>query len=469
MGIRELSVDLTDEQKALRDAARKFFGEVWRPASIALDKLPSAEDVIQADSILWDIFRQTRELGYHKMSIPEAFGGMGMQDPVASALLAEEMGYAAPGLAVSWSVNGSPFTYAMLSPDPAVQDLVRQYCDDTEMKMTGCWAITEPDHGSDWILFEGENAVNPKCGGQVKAVLDGDEYVLNGQKAAWVSNGTIAGYASLFVNVDSSKGQEGGGVAVAPLNLPGVSRGKPLEKIGQRDLNQGEIFFDNVRIPKSMMIVQDPAAYMVTINGQLGGANMWMGCVFSGTARSAYDEALNYARERIQGGRPIIEHQNIKLKLFDMFTSVEAARSLSRRVWVYNVAQRQAMQPPAVEYSIASKVLGTETSFRVASQAVQIFGGNGLTKEYVIEKIFRDARAAMIEDGVNETLALLGANTIMENNGGGSMKPWPCSARTGFNRKALYRRNLETAIFGNIFALKKNKALVMIFVYPEKA
>jgi len=134
--------------------------------------------------------------------------------------------------------------------------------------------------------------------------------------------------------------------------------------------------------------------------------------VFSGTAHSAYDEALNYARERIQGGRPIIEHQNIKLKLFDMFTAVEAARSLSRRVWLYNASQRAAMQPPALEYSIASKVLGTETAFRVASQAVQIFGGNGLTKEYVIEKIFRDARAAMIEDGVNETLALLGATRL---------------------------------------------------------
>jgi len=412
MGITELNVDLTDEQKSLKDAARKFFAEVWRPASIELDSLPSAQDVIKEDSVLWDVFRKTRELGYHKMSLPQEFGGLGIQDPLASALLNEEMGYAAPGIAVGWAVNGSPFNYAMLSPDPEVRDLVRQYCEDTDMKMTGCWAITEPDHGSDWILFEGENAVNPACGGQVKAVPDGDEYVINGQKAAWVSNGTIAAYASLFLNLDSSKGQEGGGIAVVPLNLPGVTRGKPLEKIGQRDLNQGEIFFDNVRIPKSMMIVQDPATYTLAINGQLAGANMWMGCIFSGTAHSAFDEALNYSRQRIQGGRPIFEHQNIKLKLFDMFTSVEAARSLSRRAWIYNAKRRGAMQPQAIEYSIASKVLGTETAFRVASQAVQIFGGNGLSKEYVIEKIFRDARAAMIEDGVNETLALLGANRL---------------------------------------------------------
>ena len=161
-----------------------------------------------------------------------------------------------------------------------------------------------------------------------------------------------------------------------------------------------------------MVIVQDPATYTMAINGQLAGANMWMGCIFTGTAHSAFDEALKYSRERIQGGRPIFEHQNIKLKLFDMFTSVEAARQLSRSVWVYNIQRRMAMQPMAIEYSIASKVLGTETAFKVASQAVQIFGGNGLSKEYVIEKIFRDARAAMIEDGVNETLALLGATRL---------------------------------------------------------
>ena len=114
----------------------------------------------------------------------------------------------------------------------------------------------------------------------------------------------------------------------------------------------------------------------------------------------------------MQGGRPIIEHQNVKLKLFDMFTSVEAARSLSRRVWMYNSTQRRNLQPSAIEYSIASKILGTESAFRVASQAIQIFGGNGLTREYVIEKIFRDARAALIEDGVNESLALLGAGRL---------------------------------------------------------
>ena len=278
--------------------------------------------------------------------------------------------------------------------------------------MTGCWAITEPDHGSDWLLLDDEMAGNPACSPQVRAVLSGDEYVINGQKAAWVSMGTVATHAALFVNLDPAKGPGAGGIAVLPLNLPGVSRGKPLDKIGQRDLNQGEIFFDNVRIPKSMMVVSDPNMYKFMIDVQLTGANGWMGVCFTGCAHSAYDEALGYARQRIQGGRPIIGHQNIKLKLFEMFTAVEASRSLSRRSMIYNSSLAKAMQPPALEYAIASKIFGTETAFRTASQAIQIFGGNGLTKEYVIEKIFRDARAALIEDGVNETLALGGASRL---------------------------------------------------------
>jgi alkylation response protein AidB-like acyl-CoA dehydrogenase len=191
-----------------------------------------------------------------------------------------------------------------------------------------------------------------------------------------------------------------------------VSRGKPLAKMGQRDLNQGEIFFDNVHLPKSYMVCKDPEAYQAMITNQLCTANAWMGSCFTGVAHSAYDEALSYAKERIQGGRPIVEHQNIKLKLFGMFARVEAARAFSRQVIVYNAGRVAEGQLPALEYSVASKVFCTETAFNVASQAVQIFGGNGLSQEYTIEKIFRDARASTIQDGVNETLAI-GASSLL--------------------------------------------------------
>jgi len=408
MALVELNIDITDEQKAIHNEARKFFMEVWRPAAVKLDKLPDPEDVIAKGSALWDVLRQSYKLGYHKRSFPEEYGGLGLRDALTGALIAEEMGYAAPDLAISMGVCSFPFTIAMMSPEPELQNMVRQYCEDTEANMVGCWAITEPDHGSDWILFDGEYSRDPRVAPQVVAALDGDDYIINGQKAAWVSNGTIATHASLFVSLDTSSGMENSGVAVVPLDLPGVTRGKPLNKLGQRALNQGEIFFDNVRIPKNYMLCSDPATYNMFISAILGGANAGMGSLFVGTAQSALDEALEYARQRIQGGRPIIEHQSVKARLFEMFTQVEAARSLSRRVLVYN----RVTTPPALQYSIASKIFSTETAFRVASMAIQIFGGYGLSKDFVIEKIFRDARASMIEDGVNETLALAGADRL---------------------------------------------------------
>jgi len=165
-----------------------------------------------------------------------------------------------------------------------------------------------------------------------------------------------------------------------------------------------------VRIPKANVICSDPVTYRAMSEGILAAANAGMGTTFVGVAQAAFDEALEYAKQRVQGGRVIFEHQSVKGRLFDMFTQVEAARSLARRVAVYN----SRAEIPAVHYSIASKVFATETAFRVASQAIQIFGGIGLSKESVIEKIFRDARAAMIEDGVNETLALGGAEKLRD-------------------------------------------------------
>jgi alkylation response protein AidB-like acyl-CoA dehydrogenase len=127
-----------------------------------------------------------------------------------------------------------------------------------------------------------------------------------------------------------------------------------------------------------------------------------MAVMFGGLARAALDEAIKYAKNRIQGGVPIIEHKNIKLKLFEMFMMTESARSLSRRLQLYNSMSGSS----SMLHTMAGKWMSTETAFKVASEAIQIFGGNGLSREYVIEKIFRDARTAMIEDGTNEALAL---------------------------------------------------------------
>jgi alkylation response protein AidB-like acyl-CoA dehydrogenase len=286
--------------------------------------------------------------------------------------------------------------------------LVRDYVEDTDAEIIGCWAITEPDHGSDWILGADPVMENPKTAPSLKAVLKGDEYILNGQKSAWVSNGTIATHATLHVCLDPSKGMHGTGIAVIPLDLPGITRGKPLNKLGQRPLNQGEIFFEEVKIPKKYMVFADPAATLGVVQMILTAANSGMATSFSGLAQAAFDLALDYAKERVQGGVPIIEHQNIKLKLFNMFKKVEAARAYVRRLAAYN-----SVNPPgSPQHAIAGKILSTETAVQVAAEAIQIYGGNGLSKEYPIEKIYRDAKASMIEDGENSALALTGATFL---------------------------------------------------------
>ncbi len=401
MPIEDIDIGLSDEERAIRDVTHKFAEEVIRPAGIELDRLADPSDVIARDSVLWKVFERYRELDLEMIE-----SGGGEADPVVAAriryLVNEELGWGDSGLAISLGVAGFPVMFAKLSGRP---ELIERFAS-PERKEIGCWAVTEPNHGSDSLAFDlpqfADASIRPDC----IATPDGDEFVIRGQKAAWVSNGTIATVATLFCTIDPTQGFKGGGVALVPLDLPGVSRGRPLDKLGQRALNQGEIFFDDVRIPAEYMVVGTDA-YSAIVEMVLATANAAMGTIFVGVARAALEHALEYSRERIQGGVAIFEHQNVKAKIFRMFSRVEAARSLARRVMLYN-----STQPPLIHFSIASKTFCTQTAFDVASDALQIYGGNGLSREYPIEKLLRDARASMIEDGCNDMLGLVGAERL---------------------------------------------------------
>jgi alkylation response protein AidB-like acyl-CoA dehydrogenase len=205
-------------------------------------------------------------------------------------------------------------------------------------------------------------------------------------------------------------GHAGGMICVVPLDLPGVSKGKPLNKLGQRDLNQGEIFFDNVRIPQSY-VIGGADAYEALLEIVLSTTTAFMGYASAGLARAAFEEALEYAKNRVQGGKRLVEFPNIQMKLFHMFSKVELTRYYSRMAYMFN----QNTSTPAEEYSIIAKVFGTNSAYEVAHDAIQIFGGNGLTKEYLIEKLYRDARATLIEDGSNDTLAIAGGHKMIHN------------------------------------------------------
>ncbi|MBN1573238.1 MAG: acyl-CoA/acyl-ACP dehydrogenase [Deltaproteobacteria bacterium] len=406
MSYLDLNIELTDEQIALKDAAHKFAKEVLRPASLELDKLENPEDVIKSP-IYWNAMKKGYELGYHTIFIPDSWGGLGLE-PLEVHMVLEEIAWGSADFAIAFGVACFPAFFAsMLPSDRLADEILFPYCDNKDATFIGCWGITEPDHGTDTLAPGTPNFTDPKITGQVTARLDGDEWAINGQKASWVSNGSIATHTLLYLTIDPSMGMSGGGICIVPLDLPGVSRGRALNKIGQRALNQGEIFFDGVMVPAEYMLV-DQESYESMLDLTLSTANAAMGAMFTGVARAAYEEALNYSRERVQGGKLLFEHQMIKHKLFSMFMKVEAARALSRAAMIYNYNNT----PPDTKYSIASKVFCTNTAFEVANDAVQIFGGYGLSREYPIEKIFRDARAALIEDGANDSLMLTGAHSL---------------------------------------------------------
>jgi alkylation response protein AidB-like acyl-CoA dehydrogenase len=411
---RELALDFPKDLESLKESTHKFARDVLRPAAVALDKLVDPRQVIELDSPLRRVFKQAYGLGYHVASLPTELGGLGLRG-LAMHVLTEELSWGAVDLALSLLCASFPFSAAAASGNRELyEEFVKPFISDREGAFIGCWAITEPHHGSDQLMPGTPEFHNTSVSGQVTARRDGDGYVINGQKAAWVSNGTIATHAALYCTVEPSQGMAGGGIAFVPLKLPGVSKGAPLNKLGQRALNQGEIFFDGVRIPRHYMLTS-PENYEVELTRTLTFANTAMSVAFTGLARAAYEEALEYSRGRVQGGKPICEHQLVQKHLFEMFTKVETCRALSRAAMIYN----QGSATPSLEHAIAAKTFCTQASFEVTSDALQVFGGNGLSKEYPMEKLLRDARASLIEDGTNDILSLAGARRILAATNGG--------------------------------------------------
>ena len=393
---------LTELESGFLDGLWKFAREVMRPVGQQLDRM-TPDEVAAPDSPFWEFRRQYLELGLNLETLASL-------DEVERARLfpmaLEVLGWGDSGLAISCAAGLLPPYLAWMFGN---EQLLARFPD----SLLGSWGITEPDHGSDSLdpnkqIFHAEGDYGkPNC----VVRFEGDELVVSGQKSAWVSNGTIAEVCILYAAADTGAGPDPqrGCVVILPLDSPGVSRGRPLDKLGQRALNQGEIFFDDVRLSRDHLLA-GPDEYQRAVYAIHCEANGLMGAIFTGVAQAAYDLALDYAHERKQGGVPIIRHQNVAYRLFHMARKVEASRALTRRVALFN----NTADTPALQAGMMAKVTATQTAFEVASDSLQIFGGNGLTREHPIEKIMRDARASMIEDGCNEVLAIKGGYYLMD-------------------------------------------------------
>ncbi len=204
---------------------------------------------------------------------------------------------------------------------------------------------------------------------------------------------------------------------IVPLDADGVKKGKPVDMLGMRDDPQGELFFDNVRIPEHYVVVAPGFFYGVFLDQLLCLTSCGIAAYSVGLARAAFEEALTYAKQRIQGGKAIAEHKNIKLKLYEMFEKVETARYYVRKAmeFTYRKIVEQKSFDASPRHARAAQVYAKKVAFEVANDALQIFGAYGLSKEFIIEKLFRDARSLLIEDGTVEVLSLEAADDVIAN------------------------------------------------------
>lgn len=391
-------IEVTSEMTSAIDMARRFSYEVLRPVGIQLDRM-SAVEVTNPNSNLFVVLDRFAKLGFGDLESENTYPGLSSpQRALLHSMIWEELCAGDVGLGITCGLlNRAPTICALFGNDAAEEffSVRNELC---------CLAITEPNNGTNVVAFNDSEFRSGSVTPQLKYTKQGDSYVLNGQKSAWVSTGTIAGAGIVFAtNADSEAGLAHGAVFVMPLDLEGVSRGKPLEKLGQRSLNQGEIYFDNVVVDQMFLMAEGPDMYPLVIEETLKDANLFMGMMFVGVARAAYELALGYSKERIQGGRPIFEHQNVKLQLFDMFSRVEASRALARTLLINNCEANHRVD---YQYGVLSKVYCTEACYKVTDTALRLFGANGLSREYPIEKLYRDARASLVEDGENRAIAI---------------------------------------------------------------
>jgi alkylation response protein AidB-like acyl-CoA dehydrogenase len=406
----DLNMSLSKEDELFKRSVREFAQKELRQPSLEIDKMSDPRDVVKENSIFWKVLKKMRIMDYHTALIPQDLGGLGLS-PLQFHIFLEEISVASVGLALISVVDCFPALLAVKSGrKDLIDEFVVPYVEDNDAKITGCWCATEPDVGSDLVLTTEDNFSNPDIHFETTGVLKGDTYIVNGQKSAWVSNGPAATCAVFYANISPGKGLNGTGSFIIPLDLEGISKGPALDKIGQRDLPQGEFFFDNAHIPEKYLIFP-PELFRETFAQTLTLGNTSMATAFTGLARAAFEEALTYAKGRVQGGKVICRHQLIQKKLFDMFMKVETARAISRSVMIYNLTQ----PIPSLEHAIVAKVYCTEAALEVASEAIQILGGYGLTKEFPVEKFYRDARASLIEDGINEVLSLDAFDLILKN------------------------------------------------------
>ena len=369
-----IGFELAEEQRTLQNLAHRFAADVIRPVAAECD---------EREEMDWTVFQKAQDLGLTNFYIPEEYGGGGVLDRVAQAIIAEELSWGCAGIAASLLVTMSPATAISMG---GTEEQKRKYLAAfANGECSGAIAMTEPGGGSDAAGIQTT----------ARRLSDGS-YVLNGTKS-FITNAGAAGVILVFATLDKTKGAKGVTAFLVDRGTPGLVLGKKEKKMGQRAAGSWEIGLEDVVVPARNRLGGEGEGFYLAARTFVRFRAV-VAARSVGIAWAAFEYARDWAKQRQAFGRPIIEHQGVGFKLADMATRIQAARCL---VWAgADASNREAAD--VVEANSMAKLFATDTAMYVTTEAVQILGSYGYSRESPVEKWMRDAKGQQILEGTNE-------------------------------------------------------------------
>ena len=376
-----LNFELTPEQKALVEETRRFTRDRIIPIAAQADK---------THEFPTDVFKEAWELGFVGPNIPEAYGGAGMGE-VDHVLLTEELAFGCTGIQTSITANVLAATPILVAGS---EEQKKKYLGMlTSEPIFAAYAITEPAAGSD------------AAGIQARAKKDGNDWIITGQKC-YITNAAWATWFVVFATIDPKLRHSGIMAFIVDRDMPGVSIGKTEDKLGQRASNTAVVNLDDVRIPPSNVLAEAGKGFKLAMQ-TFDRTRPDIGAGACGLMRRAMEESIAYALERKTFGVPIAEHQMVQWMIAEMGIKYEATRLLVHKAaWQIDNGGRNSL---VASYS---KAFGADSAMQVATDAVQVFGGNGYITEYPVEKLMRDAKILQIYEGTSQIQRMVIAKNL---------------------------------------------------------
>lgn len=366
-----INFQLSDEQRMIRDLARDFAEK---------EILPLAEEHDQSSEFPWSVVHKAQEVEMINLNVPEAYGGPEL-GVLEECIVNEELAYACSGIQTALMLNSlAAWPILLVGSDEQKEKFLTRL---TEGGQMAAYALTEPDAGSD------------VAGIKARALRQGDEFIINGSKT-WITNSPVADFYVAFAKTDPEGRHRGISCFLVERETPGLTVGEPLHKLGQHAAHTGELFFEDVHVPAENLLGNEGDGFMIAMK-VFDRSRPAVSSAAVGVARRALDEAVKYATERTAFGKPIGYQQGVSFMLADMATTIEASRLL-----VWQSAWLVDNNFPNAKQAAFAKSFAADTVMKATVDAVQIFGGNGYSREYPVEKLMRDAKIYQIYEGTSQ-------------------------------------------------------------------